>query len=53
MNSINQSDIESSLGTEKSKPIVDALQNIAQVVKENQDVLNNNWGQSKIKNNLL
>jgi outer membrane murein-binding lipoprotein Lpp len=47
MNYINQSDIESSLGTEKSKPIIDALHNIAQVVKENQDVLNNQQIQIK------
>jgi hypothetical protein len=39
MNDINQSDIESSLGTEKSKPIVDALQNIAQVLNNQQPAI--------------
>jgi hypothetical protein len=47
MNYMNPSDIESSLGTEKSKPIIDALHNIAQVVKENQDALNNQQIQIK------
>jgi len=41
MNYINPSEIESSLGIERSKPIIDAFNNIVQVLKENQDVLDN------------
>jgi len=41
MNYINQAEIESSLGTERSKPIVDAFNKIAQEMKENKNVLDN------------
>lgn len=38
---INPSDIETSLGKEKSKPIVDAFNTIAQNLEKNQNVLDN------------
>jgi len=53
MNFINQSDIESSLGTEKSKPIVDAFNKIAQEMKENKNVLDNHQIQMKTQQELF
>ena len=47
MNYINQAEIESSLGTERSKPIVDAFNKIAQEMKENKNVLDNQQIQMK------
>jgi chromosome segregation ATPase len=49
MNCINPSEIESSLGSEKSKPIVDAFNHIAEVLKGNQDILDNQQKQIDIQ----